>query len=207
MDETLTFRTFELIGRFAGFVFTETGKRRMRLCEGEHEHLLKVPRTLRRRVIGQFQPGQSIRVAGIEEEDPATGLLKRVVSRVLPDTVASPENAGPLPAPTPVAAYPIRVCAKKNCWRQGGRELWEALGREVTARGLAAQITLRRVGCLDRCKHAPNADCGDHAYTQCAPGDAARMIARAIPGHLVKEQSASDGTMVSFPAAVPIEVS
>ena len=207
VEETFTARPFELAGRFAGFVFTETGKRRMHLRDGEDEHLLKVPRTLRRRLIGKFQPGQLIRVAGIEEQDPVTARLKRVVSRVLPDTAAaSPEHVEPPPAPTPVAACPIRVCAKKNCWRQGGRELWEVLNREVTARGLAGQITLRQVGCLDRCKHAPNVDCGGHAYTRCAPADAARMIARAVPGHFAKKQSSNAGIMVGCAAVISAEI-
>lgn len=193
---------FELVGHFGGFAFTAGGKRRLLLRRrGEPDRWLKVPKDLRRRVAGRFRPGEPIRVAGTAERDPVTGLIKYVVSRVLPVTGAnvdagahgdtSPAVAALRLPPTHAAARPttttttIRVCAKKNCWRHGGRELWEALDRELGARDdLTGRIELRRVGCLGRCKRAPNADCGRHEHTACPPHDASAIVAHAAKTQL-----------------------
>ena len=173
MDEHLPSTAFDLTGIFGGFVFSEAGKRRMLLRLGEHACLLKVPRLLRRRLIGALRAGETVRVTGTESRDPGTGRLKRVVSQVVP---GAPSSSSPAPA----VACVVRVCSKKNCWRQGGRELWEALGRERDAQGLAGQVDLRQVGCLDRCKQAPNADGGGQEFLRCSPADARAIIARAV---------------------------
>ena len=155
---------FELAGRFGGFVFTDAGKRRMLLRCGEETRLLKVPRLLRRRIIGKFGPGEPIRVAGTQEQEPETGVLKEVVSRVLPTDGGSAAVAAPAPCV-------VRVCAKKNCWRQGGRELWETLSQQDN-------VTLEQVGCLDHCKQAPNIECGHRVYSRCTPRDATNLISQ-----------------------------
>ncbi len=167
MDDPVS--TFELTGRFGGWVRTDAGKRRLLLHQDEHTFLLKVPRLLRRNVIGKYHAGQIIHVAGTEEKSPGADVPKRTVSRLWTDSVG------------PAASCPVQVCSKKNCWRKGGRELWDALCRERDVRGLAGQVELRQVDCLDRCKHAPNADWGDHEFSHCSPGDAAAIIARAVP--------------------------
>ena len=183
MNAILDPAPFELAGRFGGFVFTEAGKRRMLLCGTGAEWLLKVPKELRRRITGKFRLGETIRVAGLQAEDPATGGANRIVSRVLPDAVADlPETVAATPAPprSPAAcASPILVCTKKHCWRNGGRELWDALGREVESRGLTDRLEVRQVGCLGRCKQAPNVDRGRHEHARCVPAAAAVIVQRA----------------------------
>ena len=161
---------FEVAGQFGGFVFTDAGKRRMLLRCGEETRLLKVPRLLRRRIIGKFGPGESIRVAGTQESDPATGALKQIVSQVLP--------AGGHVVPAVAAPCTIRVCAKKNCWRQGGQELFQTIDRQLDALGRPENIKLKAVGCLDRCKQAPNVECDSRLYQGCTPRDAAAMVAQ-----------------------------
>ena len=167
----------ELTGQFGGFVFTDAGKRRMLLRQGDDARLLKVPRILRRRIIGKFHPGEPLRVAVTEERDPETGVLKQVVSQVLPWTEEPAASALLMARSVPCV---VRVCSKKNCWRNGGRELWEALERE--AAGHTGNVEIRQVGCLDRCKQAPNADGGKHAYSRCSPRDAGSIIAQSVGG-------------------------
>jgi len=172
----------EIAGQFGGFVFTEAGKRRLLLRQGEHDRLLKVPRLLRRRIIGKFRAGEPIRLEISAEVNPVTGARKEVVLRVLPELADRPAGTAPIaPAPTACAAPSvIRVCSKKNCWRNGGRELFEALYRQCAAAGHDGQIEIRQVGCLDRCKHAPNVDAGDRSYSHCSCSDAGAIIARVV---------------------------
>ena len=176
MSDLTTFHPFDLTGEFGGIVLTGAGKRRLRLRVGGTERLLKAPRELRRRLIGRFRPGQTIRVSGTEERHDPEGADKWVVSAVLP--VDGAANAAGT-ASTPTA--PIRVCAKRDCWRQGGRELYAALEHGLEARGLDGQVRLKAVNCLDRCKQGPNIDWGREEFSRCTLRDAEILLDRIAP--------------------------
>lgn len=177
MNPFVSSTPFDLTGEFGGIVFTEAGKRRLRLRVGDAERLLKVPKILRRRMIGNFRPGQVIRVCGDEEHDLLTGTTKWVVAAVLPPGGLAGAPAGAPAAPPPPTGS-IRVCAKKSCWRHGGCELFAAVERGIRARGLEEHVKVRAVGCLDRCKQGPNVDWGDRELSHCRPEQFAALLDR-----------------------------
>ena len=170
MDADVSPAVFDLTGTFEGFVFTASGKRRMALRIDGANSLFKVPRLLRRRVIGNFRSGQILRVIGVEERNEEAA-PKRIVERILPegsDALAIAESVH--------TTCTIKVCAKKNCWRNGGRELLSALKQESESLGLTNRVELKAVGCLDRCKQAPNADSPWREYRRCTPQDARAIL-------------------------------
>lgn len=167
METVFSPAPFDLTGGFGGFVFTAAGKRRLVLRVGEQDYLLKVPRLLRRRVIGTFRAGQSLRVIGHEEHGGDGGVTKRVVAQIVPAGV----EVAP-PAVRPATACTIKVCAKKNCWRRGGQELFKALKQ-----GAPDGVEVKAVGCLDRCDHAPNVDTPWREYRRCTERDAPAILA------------------------------
>lgn len=188
---------FELTGRYGGFTFTATGKRRMVLRAagaGGSEYLLKVPKELRRRVVANFRPDEEVLVAGIEEKDALTGVTHRwVISSIRSARVVSLGGAPATPSSRcgDEVGGPILVCAKKNCWRAGGRELWHALEHALEARGLEAAIPLKAVHCLDRCKHAPNVEWQGCAFRRCTPADTETIVARVAAATLRSPSSPS----------------
>ncbi|MBV9659281.1 MAG: (2Fe-2S) ferredoxin domain-containing protein [Verrucomicrobia bacterium] len=95
-----------------------------------------------------------------------------------PISLASP-GAG---VPAGAGGGAIRVCVKKNCRRNGGRELWLLLEEALAARGLSKAIRLEAVKCLDRCQAAPNAECRGRAFQSCLPADVEKIVARAAAG-------------------------
>ena len=175
---------FDLTGTFGGFIFTANGKRRMLLQIADADCLFKVPRLLRRRVIGSFRSGQVLRVTGVEDRDGFGTATKRTVEQIIPANDIAVTGA-----PVQVACT-IKVCAKKNCWRSGGRELLAALKGEAVVCGMADRVELKAVGCLDRCKQAPNADSPWREYRRCGPHDA-RAILAEIAHRLGKQPEAS----------------
>lgn len=176
---------FDLTGGFGGVILTEAGKHRLLLHVGEAERLFKVPRWMRRRLVGNYRLGQPIRVRGTGERDPLTGQEKWKVAEVLPLAATVP----PEPAAMPLPAGPVRVCAKKTCWRQGGRELFAALEQGIKARGLEDHLRVKAVNCLDRCKQGPNIDWGDHEFSRCRPADVTAILDRAAsqPGPALQD--------------------
>lgn len=174
---------FELTGEFTGFVRNREGKRRMLLRVEESELLtLKLPKELRKRFETVLQPGTRVAVLGIEYRDFA-GDAKYVVSYL---RVMSPAPA-PAPAATPAPAVAIdacakctiRVCAKKNCWKDGGKEVFERLRARVTELGLQEAVDVKAVGCLDNCKRGPNVECGKKLFEKCDASSVDEIVDRA----------------------------
>ena len=120
---------------------------------------VKVPKALRHRLTGALSPGSRIFVTGHEKWEEGRG-PKLVVASVHLVTATGLEVP---------AGCPIRVCTRKNCWRSGGRELWQALEITLAERGLTGVVELRGVDCLDHCKRAPNAEWQDYEFHRCSP--------------------------------------
>lgn len=160
---------FQLCGVFEGFVRTREGKKRLVLRTSDGELLLKVERGLRRDLSGRLSRGTEIALSGEVRTARFTGESKRVVTRceiinqVAPTVAAAPSGT-------------IRVCAKKNCWKQGGRELWRALEGEIEARGWSGSVRLKAVDCLDECKHAPNLECEGCIHRHSTPAQACALL-------------------------------
>ncbi len=170
--------TFELQGEFLGFFRDFFGKRRLVLrIEGE-EIFLKIPKALRHELEEVLHREQSIVVTGSESEEASRGRDGRVVLQV---RIAG-ESA--------CVTCPIRVCAKKNCWRNGGKELYRALEQKIEEAGLGGTVKLKAVDCLDHCKHGPNAQIGGHDFHRCTPRDAERLLEH-LTGHAVRAAGAT----------------
>ncbi len=163
---TSTPTDFHLQGEFAGFVRTPAGKKRMVLRMHGEDVLLKVQRELRQELSGRLARGTIVEAAGVVRTELFTGETKRVVTLVRP--VGSGAGA---------TTCTIKICAKKNCWKQGGRELWRAFETEIAAQGYEEVVRLKAVGCLDECKHAPNMECHGHVYRRCSPAQAPAFLA------------------------------
>lgn len=170
--------TFELQGEFLGFFRDFFGKRRLVLRLDGKEVFLKIPKGLRHDLEEVLQRGQAIVVTGTETEDGKSSRDGRMVLQV--------RIAGE-PA---CVTCPIRVCAKKNCWRNGGKELYRALEDKIEEAGLGDTVKLKAVDCLDHCKHGPNAQIGGQDFHRCTPRDAGRLLDH-LTGHAVRETGAT----------------
>ena len=156
-------REFQIEGEFRGFFRNISGKRRMAVRADAAELYLKVPKRLRETLRSALAPGQRIFIGGTLKFDRKTGKERRIVSHVrLADGA--------------LLACPIRVCARKNCWRNGGKELYQALRDGIDEAGLADDVRLKRVDCLDHCKRGPNAACAGRNFHHCQPVDAAKIL-------------------------------
>ena len=168
-------KPFEIHGTYAGFVRTLLGQRRMLLRHGEEEVLLKVPKELRHLLDARLKRGELIAVWGEEVIEKRSGLPRLLVSRVQSESGARGGAGG-----GKCLVCPILVCAKKNCWRSGGKELFSALERELGAHGLAEMVEVHEVQCLGHCDDAPNCEWNDHEYHRCAPKDARWVVERIV---------------------------
>jgi uncharacterized protein (DUF1778 family) len=170
-------RRFELRGTFSRFTRTDAGKRRMalRLTTGE-EVLLKFPKELRQRYEPLLKAGVEVAVAGIEEHHLFSLETKRTV-RFLQILSAIPASA--------CAKCPIRICAKKSCWKNGGESLWRRLEQTIVSAGLEGAVQLKAVGCFGNCKRGPNLSCAGEQHERGDRLPLERVLAAAtrMPRH------------------------
>ena len=163
---------FDLAGEFEGFVRNQEGKRRILLRIGQKEPIsLKLPKDLRKAFETRLRPGMQVAVLGVEYRDMFADRSKYVVSHLRLLSPALPEAC---------AKCSIRVCAKKNCWKNGGEELFDQLQSRVHQLGLQDSVKIKTVGCLDHCKHGPNAECGKEVYERCDSKRADELIEQAV---------------------------
>jgi NADH:ubiquinone oxidoreductase subunit E len=155
---------FTFTGQFAGFTRLPNGKRRMLLRALHQELVLKVPRELRQELDGMLTPGANLTVHGVERAD--GDHRKLVVSEV----ELSPEHR--------IHACTIRVCSKKNCWRQGGREIAQQIGEELERADLDDVVRVKLSGCLDCCKFAPTIACNEHVISECDSESVVDLVKR-----------------------------
>ena len=50
----------------------------------------------------------------------------------------------------------ILLCKKSSCWKRGGKEIYEKITEELRGQGLDDSVTVKKTGCMGRCKSAPN---------------------------------------------------
>lgn len=155
---------FTFTGEFAGFIRLANGKRRLVLRTLAQEMMFKVPKELREELDGMMLRGGTITVHGIEEQEDEHHQF-----------VVNALELGPGNRPD---ACTIRVCTKKNCWKQGGREVSDALQRELEDAGLSRMVRVKLSGCLDCCKRPPAMMCNERCMDLCTPETAVDLVTR-----------------------------
>ncbi len=79
----------------------------------------------------------------------------------------------------------VLICQKSNCWKKGGQQVYEKLASVLSDLNLSEQISIRKTGCLKKCKKAPNlVMLPDKAhYTKVKP----QQVADLVDQHLIAE--------------------
>lgn len=172
--ETRSCSNFELRGEFAGYVRNRAGKRRLLLRTTDHEVRLRIRKELRVQFAELLTAGNRLHVTGVEEIDSLTGRATRRVLHV--------RGLGSFSTrPAACAACPIRICSKRNCWKNGGEQLWKRLSHKIRAAGLEQTVALKASGCLGNCKHSPNVECRGRLHDGARACDADALLRAIAP--------------------------
>lgn len=168
-------RRFRLEGRFAGFVPLKKKHpfKYLRLMTATGEYCIKLPKHLQIEIVSRFTPGNWIQVSGECKEKSGGDLRFKADSLIQANPSSStlgctaqspveqPENSEVLPpcaqaAQTKQSKVKVLVCGKSKCMKQGGRAVCQKLENLVDNQGLTDQVTIKKTGCMDRCKAGPN---------------------------------------------------
>jgi (2Fe-2S) ferredoxin len=163
---------FELTGRFLRFESSKSGEAKRLLIEcDDGQQRVKIAKTLRKALPALLQPGVPVTISGIRSRRQGSSEIRLKAKSIKPVSTASAFQTGHRKGS-------IAICSKKNCWKRGGKDLWETLEQTLIDRGLTDQIKLKRTGCLKNCKKCPCLVClPDRAiHKRLKPDDAPAVL-------------------------------
>ncbi len=143
---------FTAVGQLLDFIIKDGYKiKYLRLVISEREYWIKVPKELRKNLDPAIQPGSWLEVSGTSKRKSKTGILKLEAEEI--------HLLNSAPKQTTKQVIPktkVLVCQKSNCWKKGGKAVCQVLEKQLSERGLANQVKIKRTGCLKQCKKGPN---------------------------------------------------
>lgn len=149
-----------LKGQYAGAYRSDKGKiKGLLLRSGETEFTIKLPKYLRPMLLRELAPGDFVQVWAYAEDD-----CWRAIN-VLPlpecEAVVLRQQWGDLAPAAGLAQASqkrmcIEVCTKGKCYKQGGRQIYNALQEAVDGNPALDHVAIKGTGCMKACKHGPN---------------------------------------------------
>jgi (2Fe-2S) ferredoxin len=134
--------------------------------------LIKISKQARITGIPDLAPGYQVKVTGQKKQDVKTGKIKlkatRVVSSSEPISTLTPsvsfndlihqDGEISLTHPSVITVKPgkILICQKSDCRKRGSDKVCAVLEKELAQRGLEDRVTVKKTGCLKKCKSSPN---------------------------------------------------
>ncbi len=155
---------FNFIGQLVNSLIKKGEVKYIELATEQGKYWIKVAKEIRED-LAQLSPECKLEIAGKRKQNPKTGKVKFKAQTVM----IIPENTAQQAPEVKTEQIPllpifntqhkskakVLICEKSNCWRKGGKRLYEQLEAEFKARGLTDKILIKKTGCLNKCKQAP----------------------------------------------------
>ena len=169
---------FHLVGTVSKFALKKKGKvKSFELKTPKGNFCFKIPHKLHKRLDCQLYPNVKLEVKGKVDICPKKAKMKLKLEKI---TVLSPT---PSPPPfdleffdsttsgnstalenntakengtTSAIKGKILLCKKSSCWKRGGKAIYAKITEELQEQGLEDSVTVKKTGCMGRCKSAPN---------------------------------------------------
>ena len=155
--------SFNLSGKLVK-IYTKNNKvKYIQLVTNEDQYWLKIAKKLRRKV-ASLSCGCQVTVVGKSKQNTKTGKVKYKAQAVVlipqdteQTTAIKTKAVSLLPVLNPKVKSKAKVliCQKSNCWKKGGKKVYEQLESTLRERGLTKEIPIKKTGCLNKCKQAP----------------------------------------------------
>lgn len=165
----------------------------LKLATNQGEYWIKVAKKIRKDLLSLYI-GSQIEVVGTFKQHPKTGEVKYKAQTVIliaqseenryNETRAESVSLLPVVETETKSQAKILICQKSNCWKKGGKRVCEELESILSDRGIDQEISIKKTGCLKKCKQAPTlVMMPDKArYVKVKP----KQVADLIDKHLIK---------------------
>lgn len=149
-----------LKGQYSGAYRSDKGKiKGLLLQAGEAEFSVKLPKYLRPMLVRELVPGDFVQVWAYPEGDRWRAInilpLPQGEAEMLRQQLGDLASAPALVQTAPKRMC-IEVCTKGKCYKQGGRQIHNALQDAVDRDPALAHVAIKGTGCMKACKQGPN---------------------------------------------------
>ena len=169
---------FHLVGTVSKFVLKKNGKvKSFELKTPKGNFYFKIPHKLHKRSDCRLYPNVKLEVKGKVDIFPKKSKIRFKLEQINVISTepspppfdlgffnsTAPENSTTLensPVSERVTNSDIKgkilLCKKSSCWKRGGKEIYEKITEELRGQGLDDSVSVKKTGCMGRCKSAPN---------------------------------------------------
>ncbi len=164
MTKTSTIATpFCFRGKLTKISYQKKKPKYIKLVAEQGKYWIKIPKKLREK-ISSLNPGCQLEIGGTSKSKSKTGKIQYKAQTIvlIPqdiDQTAKVKNktVSLLPAVDSQlkSKAKVLICQRSNCWKKGGKKVYQELETILGDRGLIGQLQIQKTGCLKQCKKAP----------------------------------------------------
>ena len=153
-----------LKGQFVDVLRSEKGKLKgIVLRTADQTYNIKLPKYLRPILVRELAPHAFVQVWAYPDENRWRGI--NIMPLEEPEAIALRDAWGNFDSPVDVPSKAssrrqktlcVQVCRKGKCFKQGGKQIMQALEAEIAANPELHHISVEGVGCMKACKKGPN---------------------------------------------------
>lgn len=159
-----------LHGQYIGSTSSSKGRLKdIQLKRNQDEVTIKLPKSISHTLTGKLQPGMMLQVWVRPKKSHLKALMVmpgtmptgvEVAIQEQPDPasenqVLEAQDSSNTPSSQQSPVCTLNVCTKGKCYKQGGRQVLQALEDAVQAQNLEGAIAVKPTGCLKNCKKGP----------------------------------------------------
>ena len=156
-------RSFCFNGKLIKISYQKKKLKHIKLVTDQGKYWIKVPKKLRKK-IASLNKGCQLEISGTSKQHDKTGKSKYKAQTIV--LIPQDPNQAVKPKTKKVSLLPVfdhqlkskakvLICQKSNCWKRGGKKVYEELESILGDRGLIKQLEIKKTGCLKQCKKAP----------------------------------------------------
>jgi len=153
--------SFNLKGQLTKIYRHKNQIKRIKLNTDDGHYWIKISKKLRAKV-AHISCGLQLELEGKSKQKHKKGKVKykaQMITFIPQDKVNNPDIKKETISLLPIFDNRTKakvICQKSNCWNQGGRKVYETLESVLNDINLSEQISIKKSGCLKKCKRAPN---------------------------------------------------
>lgn len=148
---------FRIVGQLVGLTIKEGTKiKYLRVAIANREYWFKPSKDVRQNFETVIVPGVWLEIFGYSQMG-KSGKLKLKAEQVkLTGTPTVEEIPDIASTPAIKENVCILMCQKSDCWKRGGKQVYQTLEANLAEQGLREQVKIKKTGCLKQCKKGPN---------------------------------------------------
>lgn len=164
MTKTSTIATpFCFRGKLTKIAHQKKKIKYIKLVAEQGKYWIKIPKKLRW-TIANLNPGCLLEIGGTSKPNSKTGKTKYKAQTIvlIPQEIdqaakAKTKTVSLLPGIDSQlkSKAKVLICQRSNCWKKGGKKVFQELETILGDRGLIGQLQIQKTGCLKQCKKAP----------------------------------------------------